>query len=295
MEASVAVEPWTSIRRFRGAGPRVWSDPVYADRTVSVVVPAYNEEETISAVVADYRQIQEVDEVVVVDNNCRDRTAELAAAAGARVISESKPGYGAALRAGLDAASGELLVLTEADGSFRGADVPRLLAYVRTAEGSEPGADPMDPSNDVCADLVMGSRTLPALIHPEANMHGLLRLGNVAFGWGLSLLWCWQGAPRLTDVGCTARCLTKATWQAIAPGLKATGPAFAPEMICAALRAKRRVVEIPVPYLPRKGGESAHSDSFRRQAGTAWAMLKAILRNRFLEPPLDSRAHGPSY
>src|SRR4249919_326962 len=61
---------------------------------VTVIIPAYNEEATIAAVVSDFRSRAGVDEVLVVDNNCRDKTAELAAAAGARVVSETEAGYG---------------------------------------------------------------------------------------------------------------------------------------------------------------------------------------------------------
>ncbi|MBL8755459.1 MAG: glycosyltransferase, partial [Planctomycetes bacterium] len=79
---------------------------MFRDRTVSLVIPAYNEEETIQKVVEEFRTEPHLDEIVVVDNNCKDRTAELAAAAGARVVQEGKPGYGSALMAGMTAAKG---------------------------------------------------------------------------------------------------------------------------------------------------------------------------------------------
>src|SRR5262249_18332742 len=97
---------------------------------VSVVVPAYNEEATIGEVVADFRGSPFPDEVLVVDHNCKDRTAAVAADRGARVLKESAPGYGSALRAGLDAAAGDILVLVEADGSFKAKDLEKLLVYL---------------------------------------------------------------------------------------------------------------------------------------------------------------------
>ncbi|MEC7723878.1 MAG: glycosyltransferase, partial [Planctomycetota bacterium] len=90
---------------------------MFRDRTVSLVIPAYNEEDTIGQVVEEFRQEPHLDEILVVDNNCKDRTAERASAAGATVIRESQAGYGAALTAGMNAATGDLLVLVEADGS----------------------------------------------------------------------------------------------------------------------------------------------------------------------------------
>src|SRR5438094_8084038 len=67
---------------------------------VSIVFPAYNEEAGIAAAVADFGALDAVDEVLVVDNNSRDKTAEKAKAAGARVVHESRQGYGNALRRG---------------------------------------------------------------------------------------------------------------------------------------------------------------------------------------------------
>lgn len=238
---------------------------MFRNRTVSLVIPAYNEEETIRAVVEEFRQEPHLDEIVVVDNNCKDRTAELAAAAGARVVKESKPGYGAALMGGMNAATGDILVLVEADGSFRARDVIKMLVYLEDA------------------DMVMGTRTTRQMLEQGANMRSILRWGNVAMAKLLQLLWLRPHEPRFTDVGCTYRALHRATFQKIAPRLSQTGPAFSPEMMCAALQERCRVIEIPVTYAARIGGESKHSDTFGRQAKTAWKMFKTIFRKRFLE------------
>ncbi|PQP33545.1 glycosyltransferase family 2 protein, partial [Desulfobacteraceae bacterium SEEP-SAG9] len=60
-----------------------------------------------------------VDEVLVVDNNSRDATHALAVHAGARVVTEKAQGYGCAMKCGLDEAKGDIIILTEADGSFQ--------------------------------------------------------------------------------------------------------------------------------------------------------------------------------
>jgi glycosyltransferase involved in cell wall biosynthesis len=236
---------------------------MFANRTVSLVIPAYNEAASIAAVVEEFRQSALLDEIVVVDNNCTDATAEIAAAAGARVVAEPAPGYGRALRAGMAAALGEILVLTEADGSFRARDLIKLLAYLDDA------------------GMVVGTRTTRQMVEQGANMRFLLRWGNVAMAKILELLWFWPHEPRFTDVGCTYRALTRATFEAIRPSLRGTGPEFSPEMMCAALSANCRVIEIPVTYSCRRGGSSKHSDGFARQARTAWKMLKMICRKRF--------------
>ncbi|MBZ0152547.1 MAG: glycosyltransferase family 2 protein [Planctomycetes bacterium] len=238
---------------------------MFRNRSVSLVIPAYNEEETIRQVVEEFRGEPHIDEIVVVDNNCKDRTAELASAAGARVVAEQKPGYGAALMAGMRAAKGELMVLTEADGSFRARDVIKLLVYLDDA------------------GMVMGTRTTRQMVQQGANMRFLLRWGNVFMAKFLQLCWLRPAEPRFTDVGCTFRALTRETFTKIAPRLSATGPAFSPEMMCAALQERCRIIEVPVTYDRRMGGESKHSDTFSRQFRTAWKMFRTICRKRFLE------------
>ncbi|MCS7054567.1 MAG: glycosyltransferase [Thermoflexales bacterium] len=81
---------------------------MYQGRRVSVVFPAYNEESYIRQAVEDFWIPGVVDEVVVVNNNSRDRTAEEAAKTPARVVLETKQGYGYALQRGMREASGDL-------------------------------------------------------------------------------------------------------------------------------------------------------------------------------------------
>jgi glycosyltransferase involved in cell wall biosynthesis len=240
---------------------------MFRGHQVTVVVPCFNEQATIGAVVADFRGQEHVDRVLVVDNNSRDGSAAAAQAAGAEVLREAAQGYGAALRAGLthgaSAAGRSILVITEADGSFRAADLPKLLHYLPD-----------------CA-MVLGTRTTKQLVQQGANMDFALRWGNVAMAKLLELFWFHPHEPRLTDVGCSYRALWSDTWTAIAPGTRENGPSFSPEMICEAYRRGMRVIEIPVHYGERLGGESKHSRTFRQVARTAWRMFKTICRKRF--------------
>ena len=82
---------------------------------VAAVIPAYNEEETVADVVAAARDAASVDEVIVVDNNSRDHTAEAARRAGARVVDEPTPGKGEAMRAGVRATGADIVVFLDAD------------------------------------------------------------------------------------------------------------------------------------------------------------------------------------
>lgn len=98
---------------------------MYKGYSISVVIPCYNEEEGVQVTMADMPTV--VDEVVVVDNNCTDRTAEVAAAMGARVVVERTPGYGAACKAGFRAARGDIIVAMDGDATYPRNFIPVLL------------------------------------------------------------------------------------------------------------------------------------------------------------------------
>ena len=93
--------------------------------SIGVVIPCYNEEEGVREVIS--RMPAVVDEIVVVDNNCTDRTAEVAASLGARVVLEKTPGYGAAYKAGLRAVRSDIVVTLDGDGTYPPAEIPRLV------------------------------------------------------------------------------------------------------------------------------------------------------------------------
>ena len=227
---------------------------------VDAVIPALDEEQALPGVLLELRATA-VRRVVVVDNGSRDRTAELARAAGAVVVSETRRGYGAALRAGIEHAlelGAGIVVLAEADGTFDPADLGRLLAEL---DGRDLGPH----------DLVLGSRT--------ASMDGALRHGNRLVARLLAALWP-RSSCRLTDVGCTYRAMTAGTWIRIRDGARADGPEFSPQMICAAFDERLAVCEIPVRYGARSAGASKHTGSTWATARTALRMLRAILARR---------------
>jgi glycosyltransferase involved in cell wall biosynthesis len=96
--------------------------------TISAVIPCYNEEDGIRHVIDAMPSI--VDEVVVVDNNSTDRTGEVARSLGARVVHETRKGYGAAYQAGLPAATKDIIVTLDGDGSYPPGEIPRLVDFL---------------------------------------------------------------------------------------------------------------------------------------------------------------------
>lgn len=200
--------------------------------TVSVVFPAYNEEEGIGHAVETFLALEPVDEVVVVDNNSRDRTAELAAAAGARVVTETAQGYGNALRRGLAEAEGDLIVTAEPDGTFVAEDVHKLLAYSQDAE------------------LVLGTRTTRELIFAQANMGWFLRWGNWIVAKTLQLLF---NTSSLSDCGCTMRLISRPALERFRDRLTVGSSHFLPEMVILARQTGATMLEVPVSYRSRRG------------------------------------------
>ncbi len=102
-----------------------------AGAAVAVVIPCHNEELTVGKVVADFRAALPEARVLVVDNRSRDRTAEIARAAGADVISERRPGKGFALLTGFreaHAGGAEYLIMVDGDDTYPADDAPKLLA-----------------------------------------------------------------------------------------------------------------------------------------------------------------------
>ena len=98
---------------------------MYKNCNISVVIPCYNEGGGIKAVMADMPSF--IDEVVVVDNNSTDRTAEIARELGAVVVLESKQGYGAAYKTGLRKAVGDVIVTMDGDANYPRNFIPVLL------------------------------------------------------------------------------------------------------------------------------------------------------------------------
>jgi glycosyltransferase involved in cell wall biosynthesis len=205
---------------------------MFQKQKVSVVMPAYNEEDGIAEAVREFGGNEYVDEVVVIDNNSTDKTASKAKKAGAIVVKEERQGYGFSCRRALREANGDLIVLVEPDGTFTADDVIKLLAYSRDF------------------DFVLGTRTTSELIWEDANMDWFLKWGNWFLGKLIELLY---NGPALTDVGCTYRLIKKNALERMQDSFTVGASHFSPEMMILAIKGGIGTIEVPVNYLPRKG------------------------------------------
>jgi glycosyltransferase involved in cell wall biosynthesis len=232
---------------------------MYRGKRVSIVLPAYNEEQYIRAAIEDFSVPEVVDEVIVVDNNSRDRTAAEARLTTARLVHESNQGYGHALRRGLREATGDIVIMAEPDGTFLGRDILKLLSYAEDF------------------DMVCGTRTTRELVWDQANMGWFLRIGNVVVAKMIQALY---GGPSLSDCGCTLRLTHRAALERIQDRLTVGGSHFLPEMVILALRNRLRVIEVPVNYRGRVG-ESKITGNLKGTLRTGFNMIGLILRYRF--------------
>lgn len=140
---------------------------MHRDLKISVVIPCYNEEEGVKLVIESLPAC--VDEVVVVDNNSTDRTAEVAQSLGARVVKETRKGYGAAYKAGLPAVTGDVTVTMDGDGTYPAEQIEELVGYLVDNE----------------LDFISASRF--PLMNPEA-MNFSNKLGNMVLTVSMLLL-----------------------------------------------------------------------------------------------------------
>src|SRR5207302_7938 len=105
---------------------------------MAVSIIAFNEAGAIGDLVRAFKAQEDVVDVIVIDNNSTDATADIACIAGARVIEEPKQGYGYAcirgLKEGLQVPEADVVVLTEGDGTFAAEDLPKFSAYIRQAD-----------------------------------------------------------------------------------------------------------------------------------------------------------------
>ena len=218
------------------------------------MLPAYNEEEYIRAAVEDFLAAGVVDEVLVVDNNSRDGTVVEARTTPARVVSETRQGYGYALRRGLQDASGDIIIMAEPDGTFLGRDVLKLLAYAEDF------------------DMVCGTRTTRELVWDQANMGWFLRIGNWTVAKLIQFLY---GGPSLSDCGCTMRLVHRAALEQIRRRSDRRRLALPARDGDSRAQKRLKIIEVPVNYRGRVG-ESKITGS-----------LKGTLTDRFQ----DDRPH----
>lgn len=215
------------------------------DCRVTVVLPCLNESESLPGVLA---AMPTGYIALVVDNNSTDDTADVARRCGARVVAEAKPGYGAAVHAGIEAASTPIVAVLDGDGSLDPGDLPALVAEL-----------------DRGADLAVGRRR-PG---PDVRWPWHARLGTAAISWRL------RTRHRL-PVHDIAPMRVARREEMLTLGVTDRRSGYPVELLMRAAAAGWQVVERDVVYGSRTGGKSKVSGSARGSLHAALDFWRAI-------------------
>jgi glycosyltransferase involved in cell wall biosynthesis len=220
---------------------------------LSIVLPCLNEAETLEVCLRKARRSLEelgvVGEVIVADNGSTDGSQDIARANGARVVDVSKRGYGAALTAGIEAASGEYVLMADADDSYALDDLGGFLAKLRAG-----------------SDLVMGNRfqggiapgAMPFL-HRYLGNPVLSRLGRLFFRIPVGDFHCGMRAFRRDRM--------------LQLGLRTSGMEFASEMVVRASLNHLKITEVPTTLRPDGRSRAPHLKTWR----DGWRHLRFLL------------------
>jgi glycosyltransferase involved in cell wall biosynthesis len=226
--------------------------------TLSVVIPAYNEEDGIAAIVELVLAIKPalqqagVDELecIVVDDGSKDRTAEIVMGFGdqVRLIRQQNRGYGGALKTGFCAAQGELLGFLDADSTYPPEYFPQMCRVALDG-----------------ADLVIGSR----MAGERSEMPLVRRVGNLIFANLLSLV----AGVQISDSASGQRVLRRSILPMLYPLPNTLD--FTPAMSTRALHESLKIVEVPIPYRERSGRSklSVVRDGLRFLKSIVWTAL----------------------
>lgn len=220
---------------------------------VSIIIPAYNEENTLRETI---RRVKEVDlpslerEIIVVDNNSTDRTFSIASSIeNVVVLSEKTPGKGAAVKCGFRKATGDILLIQDADLEYDPKDYLKLLDPILKGE----------------VEIVIGVRTF---IDGEGAKRGVMyKLGNMAITWATNILYL-NNAGEYTG---GYKAFTKKLVDSI--HVNSNDFAFEHELVCKILKKGYRTVDVPIHY-DRREEEEGKKINWKDGFKILWAVIK---------------------
>lgn len=205
---------------------------MFTNKKVSVVFGTYREKNSIRRVIEDFFATGYVDEVVVVNNNAEPGTDDEVKKTKACLVFEPRQGYGYAYRRGIEEATGDYVILCEADATFLAHDLEKFLVYAKDFPA------------------VFGTRTNQSSILEGAAMGFLRKWANVLEAKIIEILFLTNS---ITDIGCTYKLLGREVVEKLRPRLRETNALLATEILlwCVALRIP--FVEIPIAFGERVG------------------------------------------
>ena len=227
------------------------SKPIH-NPNVCIVLPTFNEELSIEKMISGFKNQQNVNQIIVVDNHSSDRTAEIAELNGAKVIrKDSNKGYSHSCLIGFKESlktDANIVVLTDSDGTFDARDIVKMIPYLDNS------------------DMVIGSRQVQILTE-KGNQNSMFYVwGNFFLAKILQMKYfslLHMGILQLTDVGCSYRCirrdalekiLDKITYsESVKTILDSKSWLFTLFMTMIGIESDLKIVEVPVTFKKRIG------------------------------------------
>lgn len=225
---------------------------MYNKKTASIILPAFNEEKSISKFIKDIKKLKVFDEIIAVNNNSTDRTKAAIQENDVSYFFEKKKGFGASLKKGLDNAKSDLIVICEPDGSFKSNDSIKLLKLSKKY------------------DAVFTTRT-------NSEMNFYLKYGNKLYAKILCLLF---NGPSLSDVGSSYRLFKRSDYNKFKKKLKYIGPEFQIELTINLINQNLKIIETPV-YYGKRIGRSNYTGNFYSSFKVAIRFSKVVLLKFF--------------
>lgn len=231
---------------------------------ISFLIPCRNEEETISLCIDEIKSV--IDrrdlhaEVLVVDNNSRDRSPEIARSLGARVVHEAQKGYGCAIRRGIEASKGEHIIMGDGDGSYDFSDSIRFLNELRAGY-----------------DMVIGNRFSGGIEH--GAMPFLHRYVGVPF---LTWLGKYLFQVEVNDFHCGLRAFKRRKIERLE--LSSKGMELASEMIVLSSICDLDITEVPTHLSQDERSKEPHLNTWTDGLRHLLLLLSYAPRITFLYP-----------
>lgn len=242
--------------------PRVIEAKPVAPRNITVVLTAYNDQESIGMAVREFRAHRAVSRVIVVSNNSRDQTLTRAREAGAEAVNEPHPGYGQCvyrcLQEALRAGDSEIIVLCEGDMTFRAYDIDKLLTYLPHA------------------DVVNGTRIVEQLREFHTQLSTFMYYGNFFAGKLLEVKHLGKGT--FTDVGTTYKAIHRDALERLLPHLRPhVNLEFNAHFMDVVLSRGEAMVECPITFHARVGQSKGGNVNNARAIKVGLRMIAGML------------------
>lgn len=230
-------------------------------KKITIVIPCYNEERGIGKVIESipHKKLKELGyfaEVLVIDNNSKDKTSQIAKKLGAKIIVEPKPGKGNAIRTGFRNISKDtdFVVMLDGDDTYKAKEIPRMI-------------EPLD--NGFC-DVIVGSRL-------EGKMNGnAMSFSHRTANWFFTFITRYFYGANVTDTCTGYFAWTRKSIVNLNGYLQSPGFAIEVEMITKMSKMGNKIYSVPITYDPRHGGKESTSklSPIRDGLKITWMLLR---------------------